>query len=159
MLRNLIHRVCPVLLVASLLLLGCGKEGRRNVLAPNEPPPIEYGDPSDLVYVWSVTPQAIHAGETIDIKVGITNPTSLPIVTDSQCYYYTVTNAGGQGLTPVPICCFSEPTYTLKPGEAVVGEFKWNGMGPSGALPAGDYRVYAAGIPNAEPVAIQILAP
>ena len=148
------------LLLISLLVSGCGGDGRRVVAPP------AYGDPAELVAWVSVTPTDIHPGETVQIEVGIRNPTTRPIVvgfTSGSCRLsYTVRDANGTGVAPGFACTADAPTYELAPGETIAGRYSWDGTSYSGVpLPPGEYRVHSSGflVPSTVPVPISILAP
>lgn len=79
-----------VLLLAPLLT-SCG-DGASRVAAPRA-----FGDPPELIAWVNVTSAESHAGETVQIDVGVRNPTRLPIiaVVHAPCISYVVNDLSG----------------------------------------------------------------
>lgn len=159
MLRDLLRAPRrAAILVIPLLFAGCRGDGER-VVGPS------FGDPSELIAWVSVTPTKFHAGETVQIEVGVRNSTTRPIVmgfTSGSCRTSYVVTDGSEVVAPGFLCTGDAPTYELAPGESIVGRHSWDGASSSGTpLPPGKYRVHSFGFlfPSTTPVRIEILAP
>lgn len=121
------------------------------------PEPI-YGSVSDLVAWVNVAPVEFHAGESVQIEVGVRNPTPYPIVVGfpTGCISFVVKDASGTTVAPSPLCIGIGPPREMAPGEETVVPFAWDGD----RLPPGEYQVGSHGVPPAAtPVPIRILAP
>jgi len=158
MLQDVIRGSVAVVLIPALLA-GCGGGGRRVSAPPT------YGDVADLVAWVSVTPANFHPGETVEIEVGVRNPTPQPIIVAiySPCFSYAVNDASGPVFAPSPQCVALAIPREIPPGEGITAQFSWDGTIPAGTpLPPGDYQVRSLGLPlyaSATPVTIRILAP
>lgn len=148
------------LVLTSILLAGCSKDGGERIVRPTS------GDPAELIAWVSVAPVAFHAGEVVQIDVGIRNPTTRPNVvgfTSGSCRLsYVVTDRNGLLVAPGFVCTADAPTYELAPGEIIEEKYSWDGTSSSGTpLPPGEYQVHSFGFlsPRTTPVTIQILAP
>jgi hypothetical protein len=146
-----------------LLLAGCSAE--RDAVV--EPPGL--GDPTAVVTRVSVAPVEFRAGETVQIEVGVHNPTTLPILLqfNSGCMLsFAVKDSRDAKVAPEDIpCTLDTPTMELAAGETVTWRFSWDGTSrPGTPLPPGDYRVIGGLDPGAmrqpsAPVFIRILGP
>jgi hypothetical protein len=162
-LRNSFRPLCcrgAALVLTSILLAGCSKDGGERIVRPTS------GDPAELIAWVSVAPVAFHAGEVVQIDVGIRNPTTRPTVvgfTSGSCRLtYAVTDRNDLVVAPGFVCTADAPTYELAPGETIAAKYSWDGTSSSGTpLPPGEYQVHSSGFlyPRTTPVTIQILAP
>lgn len=126
-----------------------------------EPTP---GDPSGLVAYVTVSPTSFRAGESVQIEVGIRNPTksTVEVGFTSGCeILYVVTDSHSIAVAPDILCTANAPIRRIAPGETISKQFTWDGTGLSGPLPPGTYKVSSSGFlsPVATPVMVRILAP
>ena len=146
--------------LTSVLLAGCGKDGGGRIVSPTK------GDPAEIIAWVRVEPLTFRAGETVQIEVGVRNPTTRSIVmgfTSGSCALsYAVLNGNGVVVAPVIPCTADAPIRELAPGETIAAKYSWDGTSYSGTpLPPGEYQVRSQGFlyPSTNPVTIQILAP
>jgi len=158
MLQSVIRGAVALVLIPALLA-GCGG-GAKRISAP----PM-YGDLADLIAWVNVAPVEFHPGETVQVEVGVRNPTPHPIKVAyfGDCITFVVKDASGTTVAP-GYACVAMPIpsgpFEVAPDEVIAANLFWDGTIAGVPLPDGDYQVGSAGLPvSATPVTIRILAP
>ena len=138
-----------------VLLAGCGGSSRR-VTAP----PV-YGHPDELIAWVSATSVEFEIGETVQIEVGVLNPTPHPIrvAFARDCISYVVRDAKGI-VFPNSFCLASAIPFEMTPGEVIAAHFTWDGTRPGTPIEPGEFQLDSYGLPvSATPITIRLLAP
>jgi hypothetical protein len=139
-----------------LLLAGCSGNGT----SVSGPP--KFGDQSELIASLTVTPLTFQAGDTVQIDVGLRNPTPYPIVMGftSGCQLsYLIADSSGVFVAPNFACTANTPTIEMAPGQTIAARLSWDGTQYGRPFPPGPYRVSSSGflIPSVTPVTIRIV--
>ena len=145
-----------ILGATALLLAGCGG-GATRLTAPRE-----YGALTDLVAWVTVAPDAFRAGESVQIELGVRNPTYRPIrvAFAPVCVMFDIRDMDGHQVAPGSACLGLAVPFDMAPGEAIVVHRTWDGTSWGSPVPPGEYRVGSFGFPvDAAPAAVQVLAP
>lgn len=140
-------RIAALLVSLTLACAGCGGAG-RSVAGPPE-----FGDPAQLVSFLTVTPAAFQAGESVQVVVGVRNPTPYAIRYGHACFSFKVVDANGVYVAPGHSVDCASKDYVIAPGGTLAMSGTWDGTGWGVPLPPGEYRVTGAGVvPSPTPV-------
>lgn len=129
--------------VLAILWLGCGSE----TFTPQDASPVETtaATVDGLLVEVAVHPLVLKRGETLQIRLSVTNTASTPVrkAFSSGCIYgYTVRDNQGIRVAPAPrICTANAPVVAYAPGETVTQEYEWVNQDPS--IRPGRYEVSA----------------
>ena len=104
-----------------------------------------------LVLDVVVEPLLLERGETLYIRLTVTNKSDAPVWRgfSSGCIYgFAIWHSGELISPPPPICTLNAPTVTYAPGEVITGEFQWTWDDPD--IKPGVYHVVAGFGPRGE---------